>query len=131
MYWLKKDVKNIPKMKKPFRFKVGDHVRITHLRYVFTREYDERWTGEIVTICQTLLRGLTLYRVKDYDGDGIQNTFYQSELQKLDVKEDGLSKVEKILKTRGCGSNKEHYVKQLNWPQKFNSWMPASDVDHL
>ncbi|XP_041347126.1 uncharacterized protein LOC121366970, partial [Gigantopelta aegis] len=79
----------------------------------------------------TLLRGgLPLYRVKDYDGDEILGTFYQPELQQIDVKEDNLWKVEKILKTRGRGPNKEHYVKWLNCPKKFNSWVKASDVEH-
>ncbi|XP_041349255.1 uncharacterized protein LOC121368583 [Gigantopelta aegis] len=126
MYWPKEDVKT---KKKCFRFKVGDKVRLTHLRNVFSREYDERWTGEIFSIIQTLLRGgIPLYRVKYCNGDEILRTFYQSELQKIDVKEDDFWKVEKILKTRGRGANKEHYVKWLNWPKKFNSWVKASGV---
>ncbi|XP_041350819.1 uncharacterized protein LOC121369811 [Gigantopelta aegis] len=80
-------------------------------------EYDEKWTGEIFTI--------------SYDGDEILGTFYQPELQQIDAKEDNLWKVEKILKTRGRGLNKEHYVKWLNWPNKCNSWVKASDVEHL
>ncbi|XP_041377267.1 uncharacterized protein LOC121389683 [Gigantopelta aegis] len=129
MYWPKEEVKT---KKKRLRFKVGDKVKLTHLRNVFSREYDERWTGEIFTISQPLLRGgLPLYRVKDYNGDEILGTFHQPELQKIDVKENDLWKVEKILKTRGRGANKEHYVKWLNWPKKFNSWVKTSDVEHL
>ncbi len=135
MYWPKKGSekqKTSKTKQKPFRFKVGDRVRLTHLRNVFSREYDERWTGEIFTISQKILRGgLPIYRVKDYDGDEIQGTFYQSELQKVEVREDDTWKVEAILKTRGRGPNKEHLVKWLHWPKKFNSWVKTTDVHNL
>ncbi|XP_021376986.1 uncharacterized protein LOC110465475 [Mizuhopecten yessoensis] len=120
MYWPKKEpiLRKTKKVRKTFRFKVGDKVRLSHLRNPFTREYDEKWTGEIFTISQKILRGgLPVYRVTDYDGDEIKGTFYHSELQKV---EDDMWKVETILKTRGKGRNKQHYVKWLNWPKKNN-----------
>jgi hypothetical protein len=47
-----------------FRIQIGDHVRITHLWNVFTREYDEKWTGEIVTVAQRFWRqGQAIYRI--------------------------------------------------------------------
>ncbi|XP_062599623.1 SCAN domain-containing protein 3-like [Saccostrea cucullata] len=59
----------------------------------FFREYDEKWTGEIFIISQRILRGgLPVYRVKDFDEEEIRGTFYQSELQKVDIKEDDLWK---------------------------------------
>ena len=115
--------------KKRFRFKVGDHVRITHMRNIFSREYDDRWSGEIFTIANRLWRESTpIYRIKDYNGDYITGTFYSSELQKLDVKGDDTWKVERIVKSKGKGRNKQHYVKWLHWPKSFNSWVNASDV---
>ena len=134
MYWPRKQpgVQKLKKTRKPFKFKVGDKVRLSHLKNPFSREYDEKWTGEIFSISQKILRGgLPLYRVKDYDGDEIKGTFYQSELQKVDVRDDDMWKIEEILKTRGKGRNKEYYVKWLHWPKKFNSWIRASDVTDL
>jgi hypothetical protein len=29
-----------------YRFKIGHRVRLTHLRNIFTRQYEEKWTGE-------------------------------------------------------------------------------------
>ena len=43
MYWPKHLIKTM----KRFRFNVGDRVRISHLSNIFTREYDDKWTGEI------------------------------------------------------------------------------------
>lgn len=115
-----------------FQFKKGDKVRITYLRNIFTREYDEKWTGEVFTIYKRFWRNQTpIYRIKDYNGDEISGSFYQSELQKIDLKDDELWKIDKILKTRGTGRNKQYFVKWMNWPTKFNSWIKASDVSDL
>jgi len=74
-----------------FRFNIGDHVRITHLRNVFTREYDQRWTGEVFTISKRFWRsGVPIYKIKDYHDEEIKGTFYQSELQKINIKENEL-----------------------------------------
>lgn len=118
--------------KQPFRFNVGDHVRITYLKTIFTREYDDKWTGEVFTISERKHRGaLPIYRLKDYNRDEIQGTFYQSELQKIDVNDNDLWKVEKILKSKGKGRNKQYFVKWLYWPKKFNSWINASDLTNI
>ena len=53
----------------------------------------------------------------------ITGTFYQSELQKIDIKDDELWEIETILKIKGKGHNKQLYVKWLNWPHKFDSWV--------
>ena len=115
-----------------FRFKIGDHVRITHLRNVFTREYDEKWTGEIFIIAQRFWRqAQPIYKIKDYHGEEIQGTFYQSELQKVTLTDNDLWKIERIVKTRGNGQNKQYFVKWLYWPEKFSSWVKTRDLQNL
>ena len=134
MYWPKKNkiVVKTKTVRKPYRFKVGDKVRLTHLRNIFSREYDEKWTGEIFNISERNLRGgLPIYKIKDFEGDKIIGSFYQSELQKVDVKDDDMWKIESTLKTRGKGINKQYLVKWLHWPKKFNSWVKASDMKDL
>ncbi|VDI58259.1 Hypothetical predicted protein [Mytilus galloprovincialis] len=102
MYWPKRLQPKTEKARKPFRFKIGDKVRITYIRNPFTREYDEKWSGEIFKISQRILRGgLPVYRLIDFQDEEISGTFYQSEVQKVDVREDDMWKVEKILKTKG------------------------------
>ncbi|CAG2245164.1 unnamed protein product [Mytilus edulis] len=115
-----------------FRYKKGDKVRITHLRNVFSREYDQKWTGEIFTVFRRYWRGQTqIYRIKDYNNDKITGSFYQSELQKVELSDNEQWKIEKIIKGKGTGRNKQYFVKWLNWPVKFNSWVKASDVKDL
>ena len=72
-----------------------------------------------------------MYRIKDFNDEEIKGTFYPSELQKTDVKDDDLWKVERILKTRGKARNKQYFVKWLRWQNKFNSWILAGDVNSL
>ncbi|CAG2208281.1 unnamed protein product [Mytilus edulis] len=132
MYWPKRLQPKTEKVRKPFRFKIGDKVRITYMRNPFTREYDEKWSGEIFKISQRILRGgLPVYRLIDFQDEEISGTFYQSEVQKVDVREDDMWKVEKILKTKGKGPNKQYYVKWLHWPKKFNSWIKARDFSNI
>jgi hypothetical protein len=79
-----------------------------------------------------LLRGgLPIYRLKDFHDKEIKGTFYQSELQKVDVRDDDIWKMEKILKTKGTGNNKHYFIKWLHWSKKFNSWISARDVNNL
>jgi hypothetical protein len=64
---------------------------LIYIRNPFAREYHEKWTGDIFKISQRILSGgLSVYRIKDFSDDEIKGTFYQSELQKTDVKDDDL-----------------------------------------
>ena len=47
--------------------------------------------------------GLPIYRLEDFPDEEIKGTFYQSDLQKVDVRDDDIRKIEKILKTKGKG----------------------------
>jgi hypothetical protein len=99
---------------------------------VFSREYDQRWSGEVFTVAQRFRRGgVPIYRLKDYVGDDITGSFYQPELQKIDLKDNELFKIESILKTKGRGQHKQYFVKWLYWPKKFNTWINAGDIEAL
>jgi hypothetical protein len=79
-----------------------------------------------------ILRGrLPIYRLNDFHDEEIKGTFYQSVLQKVDVRDDDIWKVEKILKTKGTGNNKHYFIKRLYCTKKFNSWISARDVNNL
>jgi hypothetical protein len=48
---------------------------------MFTREYDEKWTGEIFKVAQRIMHGgLPIYRLKDFHDEEIKATFYQSDI---------------------------------------------------
>ena len=52
-----------------FKFKVGDLVRISFLKRIFEREYDEKFTRELFVITKRRVsQGLNVYTLKDYAG---------------------------------------------------------------
>ncbi|WAR06295.1 LOW QUALITY PROTEIN: hypothetical protein MAR_021664 [Mya arenaria] len=109
---------------KPFKFKVGNYVRISHLRNVFTPASDETYTGEIFQIHKRYHRGTlpstdyVTYKMRKLKEqfmnlNCINNTF----------------KIDKIEKTKGIGKYKQYFVKWKYYPKKFNSWIKASDFE--
>ena len=74
-----------------FRYKVGDLVRISYQRHPFERDYQEKWTEEVFVINSRQRReGIPVYKLKDWNGEEIKGTFYQSELQKVNKSNDSL-----------------------------------------
>lgn len=105
---------------------MGDKVWISNITSVFDREYDQKWYGEIFIVRRRFLsNGFQVYSHSDYNDEALTGTFYQLPLQKVDIRDEETFKIEKILKTRGRGPNKQYFVKWLNWPKKFNSWINA------
>ncbi|TWW71192.1 hypothetical protein D4764_17G0006750 [Takifugu flavidus] len=66
-------------------FKKGDLVRISKLRGVFDKKYEQSFTNEVFTVSERIPRDPPVYKLKDYDGEPIQGSFYEPELQKEDA----------------------------------------------
>ena len=139
IYWPQNKVKKIKKQssvpisKTRFKFKVDDLVRISGLKGPFTREVHQKWSSEIFKVNHRSRRdGIPIYKLIDFLGEDIKGSFYQSELQKVSISEDKLWKIEKILKTKKRkGKETEYFVRWLNWPKKFDSWVKASDIESI
>ncbi|XP_068690215.1 uncharacterized protein [Montipora foliosa] len=116
--------------KKPtkYKFKVGDQVKISKHKRIFEKGYLPSWTEETFTVAQRLPRDPPVYRLKEADGDWIQGTFYEFELQKVIETEKHLFRIETILKRRGRGANKEVLVHWKGWPKKYDSWIPHNQL---
>lgn len=130
-----KPLKKKKKLKRPvkkYNVNVGDTVRVSFVREPFKRFYDEQWSRETFTVVsRNYKRGKAEYKLKDYANDPVAGTFYDNELQKVIEPDDREYIVEKVLKTKGKGKNKEHLVRWLGWPNKFNSWIPDSELKDI
>ncbi len=115
----------IPRRPTSFKFQIGDQVRISNLTRPFRKGYLPKWTEEIFEINQRLPRLPPVYKVTDYDGEEIEGTFYEEELQKV-TKTDDMYRIERILKTRKRNGKTQYFVKWYGYPDKFSSW-----VDHI
>ena len=108
--------------------KAGDVVRITKARGAFERGFTPNWTREIFRVVGIdNYQRPTAYRIKDLSGEEVQGIFYRKELQK--VKEPDTYAVERVLSTRKRGRNTQYLVKWLGYPESFNSWVNASDMN--
>jgi transcription antitermination factor NusG len=129
---IKKEEKKKKRKKNKFKFKIGDTVRISHIRSPFTRAYDEKWSGELFKVFTRELReSVPVYKLNDLLGEEIKGTFYQEELQGAHLAEDHVYKISKILRSRKKGKQKEVLVRWMYWPPKYDSWIPASEVQDL
>jgi hypothetical protein len=111
------------------KFKVGDLVRITHIKSAFARDYNQKWTGEVFKVVKIVwsLR-IPMYKIVDYDSEPVVGSFYGSEMSKADIDPDKPYKIEKVVKTRKKRGLKEYFVKYLYWPSKFNQWVSEEDM---
>lgn len=117
---------------KSYKFKINDKVRITHLRQLFQREYDQKWTGEIFKVSSRFRsQGIPVYKLKDFADESISGAFYSQELQKVNKDDDSIWKIDKILKERKRKGVAEVLVSWHQWPAKFNSWIKKSDLQEV
>lgn len=105
------------------KYEVGDKVRISKQKMIFSKGYTPSWTTEIFTIDAVLPTQPETYLLKDWLGEPVLGSFYKEELAKTKYPDTYL--VEKIL--RYSKDKKQAYVKFLGFSQP--SWINSSDVE--
>ena len=112
------------------KYKVGDLVRVSRANVPFKKAYEGGWTLELFRIKRVSTdRQPPVYSVEDLQGEVIDGFFYEEELSRVrkDLNEE-LFAIDKILKTKGAGKNKKYFVSWKGYPDKFNSWVPTSNI---
>ena len=115
---------NEPAPKLTFKFKVGNKVRITKKKGIFDKGFTPRWTEEIFTVSQVQYTDPPTYKITDNNGEEIQGTFYEQELQKTNQE---MYRIEKVVRRKGNKS----LVKWVGYPQSFNSWVDNAELVRL
>ena len=64
------------------------------------------------------------YKITDYNGEEIQGSFYEQELQKTSQ---STFRIEKVLKRQGD----KYLVKWIGYPKSFNSWIDRKTIVKL
>ena len=112
-----------------FKFDINDKVRISVLRKAFEREYDIKWSVEFFIIADRYFRDdIAKYKLKDYANEEILGSFYEDELQKINVDEETVYRIENVIRYRNRRRQREALVKWVGWPAKFNSWIPMNEL---
>ena len=69
------------------------------VRRTFKKGYLPGWTEEIFVVDSKLDTYVPSYKIKEYDGTLVKGTFYEEELQKVDMSdEDTFFRIDKVLK---------------------------------
>ena len=102
-------------------FRVGDHVRISKYKNIFTKGYMPNWSEEIFIIKKIKNTVPWTYVINDLNGEEIVGTFYEKELQKTNQQE---FRIEKVIKRKGD----RLYVKWKGYDNSFNSWIDKKDI---
>ena len=106
------------------KFSVGDKVRISKKKELFEKGYTTRWTEEIFTITKIKRTSPITYKIADLNGEEIDGTFSEPELQKTGQQ---LFRIEKVIEK---GKNKS-LVKWKGYSNDFNSWVDNKDIVNL
>ena len=97
-------------------FKVGDRVRILKYKNIFAKGYTPNWSEKVFAIKKIKNTVPWTYVIDYLNGEGINRTFYEKELQKIDQQE---FRIEKVIKKNGD----KLYAKWKGYDNSFNSWI--------
>ena len=112
---LKKQIKKSPK------FNVGDNVRISKYKNIFTKGYTPNWSEEVFVVNKVQNTVSWTYLINDLNGEEMKDSFYEKELKKTDQKE---FMIEKVIKKKGD----KLYVKWKGYDNSFSSWINKKKI---
>lgn len=121
---IEKTVYNFIKSVDPRRnkFKVGDFVRISKHRDIFTKGYTPNYSNEVFRVIKVNYTNPVTYLLEDQEKQPIHGAFYHEELLKTRYPDVYL--VEKVLKRKG----NKLFVKWLGLKNTQNSWINTQDL---
>ena len=106
--WLRNESLEIKTVKSK-KIKVGDHVRVSKARRVFDKGYLPNWTEEVFTVTSVSSKEPIQIKIKDYDGNEIQGSYYKEEVQVVDKPTE--YRIENIVQTRKVEGRKQYLIK--------------------
>lgn len=77
-----------PGIKRLPLLKCGDLVRLAKPKEVFDKSYKPVWTNEIFVVRKVISHNQPVYRITDLEGNDLNGSFYEPELQKVVRAED-------------------------------------------
>ena len=108
-------------------WKAGDRVRLQKQHRPFEKGYLPGWTEEVFLIDRAVPGPVATYKIKEWDITPVKGTFYEQDVQKVDVPDDALFRVENVLQRR----RQEVKVRWKGWPKKYDSWIPNRSLSSL
>ena len=112
--------------------KLLDHVRISQIKGdVFVRNFDQNWSDEVFNVVGIDTKTHpTMYTISDHDNEVLEGRFYAPELQVI-PETPKVYRIEKIIRSRGKGANKQYFVKWVGYTSKHNSWISKDQIEKM
>ena len=111
----------IKKNKEGSKLKVGDHVRISKYKNIFSKGYAPNWSEEVFVIAKVKSTVPWTYVINDLSGEEIGGTFYGKEFQEPNQAD---FRIGKVIKRRG----NKLYVRQKIYDSLINSWIDKKEI---
>ena len=107
----------------------GTMVRVSKVKGNFDKGYVPNWSEEHFLVESSKQSPRTVYKLKDKLGEEVTGAWYPEELQPIQKNK---YLIDEVLKRRkGPRGKPEIFVHWKGWPSKFNSWIPANDVEYV
>ena len=103
------------------KFRVGDYVRISKYKNIFTKGYTPNWSEEFFVISKIKNAVPWTYVINDLNSEEINGAFYEKELRKANEEK---LRVDKVITKKG----NEFYVKWKGYNNSFNSSINQKDI---
>ena len=118
---------------KPFKFRVGDHVNISYIRGVFSRQYDQKFSNQIYVVSRRKYdQGIPVYYLENLRQEPIEGSFTENQLGRVEFDPDAWEyPVEKVLRHRTRNGVKESLVRFLGWGPEWDEWLPDTRIRDL
>ena len=105
-----------------FKFRIGDHVRLSIARVPFAKAFWGEWTEELFKVSALYKTTPPTYSIIDLNDQSVVGRFYAQELQRVTPPTDQVYSVDEIIKTRKRKGKTEYFVSWKGYGPSFNSW---------
>ena len=112
------------------KFSIDSNVRISRIKSVFQKGYEQSWSYEVFKISEVQNTNPVTYKIQDFNGEGIKGSFYESELLLVD-KSSNIYPIERVVRRRKTRNSLQYLVKYIGYPDIFNSWVNQGDLFKL
>jgi len=107
----------------------NDTIRKKYNLGPFDKSYYPNWTDQLYKIVKKYDEPVKpLYKIEDQGKHLVKGRYYQEEIQKV---KENLYRIEKVIRKRTYKGVKQIYVKWVNYPDNYNSWIDEKELIKL
>ncbi len=114
--------------------KIGDYVRISKYKNIFSKGYESNWTREVFVVDKVIFNNSNpVYSLKDLLDEEIEGLFYVEELQKVSINisqslDNNNLEINQILETKIENGQKFFRVNWRYYPKTKTDWIKESEI---